>query len=120
MIAELVAGTQLGLAGNAAKALDMIDGVVSAHDVLVGENGFGARLAVAAHTPRAEQLQVVLAAQDHRVAREALLAEVRQDRLAYVTLQALCVPVAVQALQQVPISNRHITSGARSNHILLL
>lgn len=108
MVAELVARTKLILAGNAAKAVDMIDGVVSAHDVLVGENGLSARLAVAAHTPRAEHLQVVLAAQDHRVAREALLAKVRQNRLADVTLQALRVPVPIQALQQVPLKTNNI------------
>ena len=110
MIAEFVAGTKLVLAGNAAKAIDMIDGVVSTHDVFVGENGFGARLAMTAYTLRAEHLQVVLAAQDHRVAREALLAEVRQDRLADVTLEALRVPVAVQALQQVPLQNHNISN----------
>ena len=119
-VAELVARLQLHAAHLTHEALHMVHAVVGAHHLLVAEYGLRAGAAYAADALAAVHLEVVLAAENHLVFGEALLAELVQRRLAHGALQALDVPEPVEALEQVAVADGRVARGAQPHHARLL
>ena len=111
-VAELVARLQLLATYLTEKAVHVVDTVVGAHDLLVAQYGLLTRVTHAAHTPRPVHLEVVVATQNHLLARETLLAQVVQSHFAHVTFEALHVPETVQTLEQVAVAYGRVTRGA--------
>ena len=73
-VAKLVARLELHATYLAEKAVDVVDRVEGAHDLLIAVDGLRTRLADAAHASTAVHLEVIVTAQNHLIPREALLA----------------------------------------------